>query len=321
MEFRQLGRTGVRVTPLCLGAMNFGMPGSDESEGIATIHAALDGGLNFIDTANVYSRGASEDIVGQALEGRRDNVVLATKVHGSMSDDVNDHGNSRRHIKRQCEASLRRLRTDWIDLYQLHRPDATTPIEESLQALDDLITEGKVAYAGISTYPAWETMEALAVAERHHLASGPVSEQPPYNLLERRIEADVIPLAQKYGLAILPWSPLASGILTGKYSGGTIPADTRLARWEADPASERFSAALDTASRLEKLAADAGMSLIQLALAWLMAQPGVTAPIIGPRDRAQLADNLAALDVSVGEDLQAAIDEIVPPKEAVFRLF
>ncbi len=319
MEYRQLGRTGTRVSTLCLGAMNFNDANADE--GVATIDAALDAGINFIDTANVYSRGQSEAVVGRALEGKRDGVVVATKVHGRMTDEgQNDYGNSRRHIKLQCEASLKRLRTDYIDLYQLHRPDPSTPVEESLQALDDLVREGKVHYVGFSTFlPAWQTMEALAIAERHHLASAPVCEQPPYNLLERRIEGDLVPLAKKHGLALIPWSPLAWGILTGKYSGG-VPEGSRLSRGDRT-SSEEFKSAVAKADALSKLAAGAGLSLIALSLAWLNHMEAVTSPIIGPKDRAQLADNLAAADVKLDDDLLARIDEIVPPQSVTFPLY
>ncbi|HZT64721.1 MAG TPA: aldo/keto reductase [Acidimicrobiales bacterium] len=319
MDYRQLGRTGVRVSPLCLGAMNFGGV-TDETESIATIHAALDAGINFVDTANVYSRGASESVVGKALKGRRDEVVLATKVHGAMGEGPNDNGNSRRHVKMQCEASLRRLQTDWIDLYQLHRPDDQTPIEETLEALDELVREGKVNYVGVSTFPAWQTMEAIGHAERWRLRSRPVCEQPPYNLLDRRVERDVVPLALKHGLGIIPWSPLASGVLSGKYSGGTIPEGSRLANYGITDADERFAPTLAKVQELEKIAANAGVGILPLALAWLMAQPGVTSPIIGPRDRQQLAANLAAVEVKVDDGVRAAIDEVSRPGRAILAL-
>jgi aryl-alcohol dehydrogenase-like predicted oxidoreductase len=298
--------------------MNFSSATQDEA--IATIHTALDSGINFIDTANVYSAGESETVVGQALQGKRDGVVLATKVHGQMgSDRVNGHGNGRRHIKAQCEASLRRLGTDRIDLYQLHRPDPATPIEETLEALDDLVRQGKVHYVGVSTYPAWRTMEALSVAQRSHLSSMPATEQPPYNLLDRRVESEVIPLCQEYGLGVLPWSPLAFGILTGKYSAG-VPEDTRLSSRPAMADRPDFPAAIARTAELQKVAEQAGLSLVELSLAWLMQQPGVTAPIIGPRNREQLADNLAAADVRLDAATLAEVDRIVPPQTAVFAL-
>lgn len=315
MDYRQLGRTGIRVSPICLGAMNWN--DANTEEGVASIHAALDRGINFIDTANIYSRGQSETVVGKALVGRRDQVVLATKVFGPMGDGPNERGNSRRHIIAECEASLRRLGTEWIDLYQLHRPDPATPIEESLLALDELVRAGKVRYVGFSTFPAWQTMEALAIADRRNLHSSPVCEQPPYNILERRVEADLVPLALKYGIGIIPWSPLASGLLTGKYSDGA-PAGGRLTANKEFIASPAFAASVDCVRGLTKLAENAGLTTTALALAWLIQQPAVTAPIIGPKDRAQLADNLAALDATLDAELLAAIDELAPPRQAIF---
>ncbi|MCB0049972.1 MAG: aldo/keto reductase, partial [Caldilinea sp.] len=213
MQYRSLGRTGVQVTPLCLGAMNFGGP-TDEAESIAIINRALDGGINFIDTANVYNAGESERIVGKALQqnGRRDEIVLATKVFGKMGEGPNEQGVTRYHIIKACEDSLRRLQTDRIDLYQLHRPSLTVPQDETLRAFDDLVRAGKVRYIGCSTFPAWKVMEALGVSQEEHLVRY-ISEQPPYNLLDRRIENELVPLAQAHGLALLPWSPLAGGIL------------------------------------------------------------------------------------------------------------
>lgn len=319
MQYRQLGKTGTRVSGLCLGMMNFNL--SNLEEGVATVRAALDAGINFVDTANVYSRGESEQVLGKALAGCRDDVVIATKVHGVMKDEeTNSFGNSRRHIKAQCEASLRRLGTDYIDLYQLHRPDPATPIEESLSALDDLVRAGKVHYVGFSTFPSWQTMEAIAWASSHGLASAPISEQPPYNIFDRRVELEVIPLAQKHGLAILPWSPLASGILTAKYSGGQVAEGTRLAALRFLAESPGFAAAVDKADQLAKLAGEAGLSATTLALAWLRQQPGVTAPIIGPRNRDQLAQNLACDGVVLDGELLAAIDDLAPARQAVYPL-
>jgi aryl-alcohol dehydrogenase-like predicted oxidoreductase len=217
MEYRQLGRSGVLVSPLCLGAMNFGSP-TPEDESIRIIHHALEAGINFIDTANRYVDGESERIVGKALaDGRRDKVILATKFHGPMSEDPNDQGNSRRHILQAVEDSLRRLNTDWIDLYQVHRPVFNIPQDETLRALDDLVHQGKVRYIGCSTFPAWKVMEALAISERYNLARF-ITEQPPYNLLDRRVENELVPLALRYEMSLIPWSPLANGILAGRYS-------------------------------------------------------------------------------------------------------
>ena len=207
MTYRNLGRTGVQVSPICLGAMNFGDPTSEE-DSVRIVDAAVDGGINFIDTANVYNAGESERIVGQALKqnGRRDQVVLATKAHGVMGPEPNDQGNSRYHLMRACEDSLRRLGTDHIDLYQIHRPSVEIPQDETLRALDDLVRSGKVRYIGCSTHPAWMVMEALMISERQGIARY-ISEQPPYNLLDRRIENELVPLARRYGIALLPWSP------------------------------------------------------------------------------------------------------------------
>src|SRR3954463_11785866 len=225
MEHRTLGRTGVKVSPLCLGAMMFGAWGNpDHDVSIRIIHAALDAGINFIDTADVYSRGESEEIVGKALKGRRDNVVLATKVHGPMGEDPNEFGNSRRWIVREVENSLRRLQTDWIDLYQIHRPEEDTDIDETLGALTDLVRAGKVRYIGSSTFPPSQIVEAQWAAEKRGRERF-VCEQPPYSMLIRAVEADVLPTCRRYGMGVIPWSPLAGGWLSGSYrKGADLPA-------------------------------------------------------------------------------------------------
>ena len=232
MDYRSLGRTGVMVSELCLGCANFG-GATSEADGMDIIDRAIDEGINFIDTANVYSRGASEIAVGKALKrnGKRDGIVLASKVHGRMDDeDILAAGNNRRHIIKQCEASLKRLQTDYIDLYQIHRPNSNIPIDETLRALDDLIRAGKARYIGSSTFPAWRVLESFWVAKELGLNRF-VSEQPPYHLLDRGIERELIPMAQSYGMAILPWSPLARGFLSGKYKRGEpIPGDSRFGR-------------------------------------------------------------------------------------------
>ncbi len=316
MEYRLLGRSGVRVSPLCLGTMNFGGP-TPEAEAVRLIHKALDRGINFIDTANMYNGGESERVVGKALKGHRNRVVLATKVHFPMSDDPNDRGNSRRHILQAVEASLQRLQTDWIDLYQIHRPVFDMPQDETLRALDDLVHQGKVRYLGCSTFPAWMVMEALAISERYGLARY-VTEQPPYNLLDRRIENELVPLAQRYGLGLLPWSPLAMGILAGRYNDPTAPPrDSRAARI-GDWAAARVTArGVQVARQLAKLAKARRMSASQLALLWVKDQPGVTAPIIGPRTEAHLDDALPVLDMQLDAETAAAMDELVPPGSAV----
>lgn len=320
MEYRPLGRTGVLVSPLCLGAMNFGGPTSEE-DSIRIIDRALDAGINFIDTANVYNRGESERIVGKALKqnGKRDQVVLATKVHGRMGDGPNDQGNSRYHIIKACEDSLQRLQTDHIDLYQVHRPSLTIPQDETLRALDDLVRQGKVRYIGCSTHPAWMVMEAIAISEQLGIARY-ISEQPPYNLLDRRIENELIPLAQRYGLAILPWSPLAGGILAGRYAKGQpFPEDSRAGRQGgAGMFAERITQkALDVAEKLAERAHERGMTPSQLALLWCKDQPGVTSPIIGPRTMAHLEDALPVLEMTLSDEDRAFCDELVHPGNAV----
>ena len=313
---RKLGRTGAKVSPLCLGAMNFGGRTS-EPDSIAIIHRFLDYGLNFIDTANVYSRGVSETFVGNALKGRRHEAFLATKVHGRMGDAPNDQGNSRVHIMSQVEKSLQRLQTDYIDLYWIHRPDGSTPIDETLRALDDLVRQGKVRYIGCSTFPAWQTMEALATSEKLNVERF-IAEQPPYNLMDRSLEEEVVPLCQKYELGIMPWGPLAEGWLTGTYrKGQPLPTGTRIESKKLNFEAHYIEQRLDVIEALIKVAQSKGCSLSQLALAWLIAQPGVTAPIIGPRTMEQLEDNLLALNVELNADDFAAIDVIVPPKTRV----
>jgi len=317
MEYRDLGRTGVKVSPLCLGAMNFPEP-SGEQESIEIINRALDGGINFIDTANVYQRGASEKIVGRALKGngRRNEVVLATKVYGTMGEGPNEQGVSRYHIIQSCEDSLRRLQTDRIDLYQLHRPGLAVPQDETLRAFDDLIRAGKVRYIGCSTHPAWMVMEALSISEKFGL-NRYVSEQPPYNLVDRRIENELIPLAQKYGLALLPWSPLAGGILAGRYNDPEdYPEGSRAAAgdWFARRVNR---AGIEVAVKVGEMAKERGLTTAQLALLWVKDQPGVTAPIIGPRTLAHLEAALGILDKNLDEADVPLFDELVHPGNAV----
>jgi aryl-alcohol dehydrogenase-like predicted oxidoreductase len=323
MEYRSLGRTGMQVSPLCLGAMMFGAWGEpDHDVSIKIIHRALDAGINFIDTADVYSQGESEEIVGKALAGgRRDDVIVATKVHGQMGvpageqGDPNKRGNSRRWIIAEVENSLRRLQTDWIDLYQLHRPDPGTDVEESLAALTDLQRQGKIRAFGSSTYPAHEMVEAQWVSERRGLGRF-VTEQPPYSILVRGIEADVLPVAEKYGMGVIPWSPLAGGWLTGRYrKGEDVPESRRAQRLPGryDLSKPANQAKLDAVEELALLAEDAGITLIHLALAFTLAHPAVTSPIIGPRTMEQLESQLGAVDVTLSEDILDRIDKIVPP--------
>ena len=317
MEQRSLGRTGVSVSPLCLGTMMFGAWGNrDHDDSIRVIHRALDAGINFLDTADVYSRGESEEIVGKALAGgRRDDVVLATKVHGTMGDDPNQFGNSRRWIVREVESSLRRLKTDRIDLYQIHRPETDTDIDETLGALTDLVRAGKVRAIGSSTFPASQIVEAQWVAERRGRERF-VCEQPPYSMLVRGIEADVLPTCERHGMGVIPWSPLAGGWLSGRNrKGAELPSTHRAERIPARydlslPGNQRK---LEAADALGALADDSGISLIELAIAFVIRHPAVTAAIIGPRTMEQLESQLGAADVELSDQVLDRIDEIVPP--------
>jgi aryl-alcohol dehydrogenase-like predicted oxidoreductase len=316
MEHRTLARTGVHVSPLCLGAMMFGGWGeADHDESIRIVHRALDAGINFIDTADVYSRGESETIVGKALAGRRDNVVLATKFHGTMGDDVNEAGNSRRWIFREVEASLKRLQTDWIDLYQVHRWDPWTDHEETLGALSDLVAQGKVRYIGSSTYPAPQIVKAQWVARERALQRF-VCEQPPYSILVRGIEADVLPTCLEHGMGAIAWSPLAGGWLTGRWrKGAEAPTSRRAERipQRYDLSLPANQAKLEAADALAQLADEAGMSLIDMALAFVLNHPAITAAIIGPRTMEQLESQLGAADVQLDSALLDRIDQIVAP--------
>jgi aryl-alcohol dehydrogenase-like predicted oxidoreductase len=325
MNYRSFGRTGMKVTPLCLGCMMFGGKTTPD-DSYAIIDRALDAGINFLDTANVYSRGRSEEVTGQALKrnGKRQKVVLATKVHGRMADDdPNMEGNSRRHLIEQCDASLRRLQTDYIDIYQIHRPQSDMAIDETLRALDDLVRAGKVRYIGTSTYAAWQVAESIWIAKELGLNRF-VSEQPPYHILDRRIERELIPMAQTYGIGLIPWSPLAGGLLTGKYSRNTPPpADSRFANVETNPHLQRrmVEAIFDVVEGLTPLADAKGITLSQFVLAWTMHQPGITSPIIGPRTMEQLEDNLGAFDVTITDEDRKAVDELVPPGRMVSAFY
>ena len=323
METRVLGGTGVRVSSYCLGAMMFGPMGNpDEDDCVRIVHRALDGGINFIDTADVYSRGRSEEIVGRALRGRRDDVVLATKVHGRMGDDPNMRGNARRWIVREIEESLRRLGTDHVDLYQLHRPDPDTELEETLEAMTDLVRQGKVRYVGTSAFPAWQLVEAQWTAERRNVVR-PRCEQCSYSILVRAAERDVFPVARRYGMGVIAYSPLAGGWLTGKYRlGQEPPGGSRMERSrsmggrfgprfdESRPQVQRRYEAVDA---LARVAEKAGVPPAHLALAFTLAHPAVTSAIIGPRTMDQLEDLLAGSDVRLDPEILDAIDEVVPP--------
>jgi aryl-alcohol dehydrogenase-like predicted oxidoreductase len=316
MKNRNLGSTGIKVSQLCLGAMMFGAWGNpDHEDSIRIIHAALDAGINFVDTADMYSAGESEEIVGKALAGRRDNVILATKVHGAMSFDPNEQGNSRRWIIRECENSLRRLGTDYIDLYQIHRPDPEMDVDETLAGLTDLIRQGKVRYAGSSTFPASSIVEAQWTAERRQRERF-VCEQPPYSLLARGVEAEVLPVCLKYGMGVIPWSPLAGGWLSGKWrKDGSELGSRRSAMLpdRYDLSKPGNQAKLDAADALANLADKSGISLIHLALAFVTNHPAVTSAIIGPRTMEHLESQIGAADVTLDAEVLDQIDNIVPP--------
>lgn len=319
MEYRKLGRSGVLVSPLCLGTMNFGGP-TNEEDSFEIMRKAVDGGINFFDTANVYNKGESERIIGKFLKENdlREQVFLATKANGRMGDGPNDAGASRYHIIKACEDSLRRLQTDHIDLYQLHRPPLTHPQDETLRAFDDLIRAGKVRYIGCSTHPAWMVMEALSFSERYGL-NRYISEQPPYNLLDRRIENELIPLCQKYELAIIPWSPLAMGILAGRYpKTDEYPGDSRAHLWDSSMVRARVTQrGIDVGKAVANMAQERGMTASQLSLLWVKDQPGITSPIIGPRTLAHLEDTLGIIDKTLDDADRPLFDELVHPGTAV----
>lgn len=311
MRYRSLGRTGIQVSTYCLGAMMFGkMANQDHDECVRMIHKALDFGINFIDTADAYSRGDSEMIVGKALKGRRDDVVLATKAFLPMGDDPNQRGSSRRWLTRAVEDSLRRLQTDYIDLYQVHRPAPDTDVEETLSVLTDLMRQGKVRAIGASTFPAADIVEAQWVAERRGLARFR-TEQPPYSILNRSIEREVLPACQRYGMGVMAWSPLAKGMLTGKYRKQGAQPDTLRAKFF--PKAMSHEASLDAVEKLIPLAESAGISLMHMALAFVVSHPAMTSAIIGPRTMEQLDGLLAGADVVLSDEILNRIDEIVPP--------
>ena len=315
MELRPLGRTGVQVSKLCLGTMMFGAWGNaDHDDSIRVIHRALDAGINFVDTADVYSEGESEEIVGKALKGRRDDVVLATKFWGPMGEDANQGGVSRRWIIAEVENSLRRLGTDHIDLYQMHRPVPGTDVDETLGALTDLVRQGKVRYIGSSSFSAGGIVEAQWTARERRLERFR-TEQPPYSLLVRGIELDVLPTAQRHGMGILTYSPLAGGWLSGSWSADsspTSPARQRLAaRFDMSLAENQRK--LEAVEQLAEVADDAGLSMIELAIAFVVNHPAVTSAIIGPRTMEQLDSQLPAADVALDAAVLDRIDEIVRP--------
>lgn len=302
------------VSVPCLGTMTFGWEphdwGSDETESLAVLNKALEMGVNFLDTADIYGRGSSESILGKGLKGKRDKLVVASKCHFRMDDDdPNAYGNSRRNIIQACEASLSRLQTDWIDLYQIHRPQAAIPIDETLRALDDLIRAGKVRYVGCSTFAAWQVAEAHYVA-RALGASAFVTEQPPYNLLDRRIERELLPFCRTYELGVLPWSPLAGGQLTGKYLEGR-PQGARYS--SSDPSGRVNKQSVEATRRIKRIADQSGLSLLELSLGWVASQPGVTTPIVGARSVDQLERTIQACQTKISPKVMERIDRVLPP--------
>ena len=318
MEYRLLGRTGVRIAPLCLGSDNFANP-TPEAESIAMIERAMDAGINLVDTSNSYAKGESERIIGRALaaSGRRHQVLIATKAYYPVGPGPNDRGNSRLHLMKACEDSLRRLQVDHVDLYQLHRPSFELPIDETMQALTDLVRQGKVRYVGCSTTPAWKAMEAIMVSELKGYVRF-VSEQPPYNLLDRRIENEMVPMCQEYQMGILPWSPMAMGILAGRYADAVDPPAESRASLRGGIYAERVTArGIEVGRRFVALARERGVSPAQLAVLWVKDQPGITAPLIGPRTLEQLEHFLPVMEMQLDEQLRAACDALVPPGSAV----
>jgi len=315
MDYRLLGRTGVSVSPLCLGTMMFGAWGNqDVDDSIRIIHHALDAGINFVDTADVYSGGESEEILGKALAGRRDEVVLATKFFMPMGTAPNQSGGSRKWIMQEVENSLRRLGTDYLDLYQVHRPSALMDVEETLGALTDLVRQGKVRYIGSSSYSGSQIVEAQVASRDRNLARF-VTEQPPYSILVRGIEEDVLPTTQRYGMGTLSYSPLAGGWLSGKWRKDAAPTATSAARPSArfDMASVANQQKLQVVDALAQVADEAGITLIELALAFVINHPGITSAIIGPRTMEQLVSQLPAADVTLSTEILDRIDELVAP--------
>ncbi|MBL8087562.1 MAG: aldo/keto reductase [Chthonomonas sp.] len=317
MEFRSLGRTGVQVSVACMGTMTFGWEpddwGSHEDDCYKIVDKAISLGINFFDTADVYARGTSEKILGKAIKGKRDDLIIATKCHGKMSDtDPNMWGNSRRHVIQACEDSLKRLKTDWIDLYQIHRPQPSIPIDETLRGLEDLVRAGKIRYAGCSTFAAWQVTEAHYVA-RHLGLSGFVSEQPPLNLLDRRAERELLPFCRTYEYAVIPWSPLAGGQLSGKYLDGAKGARYS----KSDPMKRLSGASREAIARYKKIADRYEITMTELALGWVASRPGVTSPIIGARSEQQLEQAVKGCLTKLSPKAEEQIDRVLRPGEFI----
>lgn len=322
MIYRALGRSGLKISPLCLGTDNFANPTS-EDEAAHIIDLALDGGINIIDTSNSYAKGECERIIGRALKasGRRDEVILATKFHYPTGTGPNDRGNTRHHLIRACDESLRRLQTDYIDLYQTHRPDFEVPLDETLRGLDDLIQAGKVRYIGSSTAPAWHVLEGLMVSEMKSYVRF-TSEQSPYNLLDRRLENEMVPMCQRHGVGLITWSPLAMGMLAGRYANADAPpADSRIALRGGIYAERVTRRGVEVGNQFAMLARAQGFDPAQLAVLWVKEQPGISAAIVGPRTAEQLRNLLPVLEMSLSDEIRAACDELVSPGSVVASFF
>jgi aryl-alcohol dehydrogenase-like predicted oxidoreductase len=318
MQYRSLGRSGMKVSPICLGTFNFANPTSEE-DSIRLVERAVAAGINFLDTSNNYTNGESERILGRAISriGNRHSLVVATKAHFPVGPGPNDSGNSRLHLVRACEDSLKRLGTDYVDLYQLHRASFDIPIDETLGALTDLVRQGKIRYIGCSTFPSWKVMESLMVSELKNLARF-ISEQPPYNLLDRRIENELVPLCKDYGIGIIPYAPMAQGVLAGRYNAAVdFPPDSRAGRLGGVFAGRVNQAGIEIGRQISALARDNKLLPAQLSVLWVKDQPGITAPIFGPRTLDQLDQILPVLDMSLSEELRLACDKLVPPGSAV----
>ena len=322
MNYRTLGRSGLKISPLCLGTDNFANP-TPEEEAARIIDLALDAGINIIDTSNSYAKGECERIIGRALKanGRRDEVILATKFHYPTGTGPNDRGNTRHHLMRACEESLRRLQTDHIDLYQTHRPDFEVPLDETLRGLDDLVRAGKVRYIGSSTAPAWHVLEAIMVSEFKGYVRF-TSEQSPYNLLDRRIENELVPMCQRHGLGLITWSPLAMGMLAGRYtSADAPPADSRIALRGGIYAERVTTRGVEVGNQFAALARARGFDPAQLAVLWVKEQPGISAAIVGPRTAEQLRNLLPVLEMSLSDEIRTDCDELVSPGSVVASFF
>jgi aryl-alcohol dehydrogenase-like predicted oxidoreductase len=322
MEYRLLGRTGLKVSPLCLGTANFADP-TPEEECISIVNRAIEAGMNLIDTADSYAHGECERIIGKALplNNIRQKVLLATKVHYPIGSGPNESGNSKLHIIKACEDSLCRFNTDYIDIYQIHRPSPDVAVEETLGALTDLVRQGKIRYAGCSTHPAWQVMEALMVSEKYGYARY-ILEQSPYNLLDRRIENELVPMCKAYGLGILAWAPMAMGVLLGRYSSDVdYPADSRAALRGGIYAERVTQRGIEVGDRFVQLAKETGISPAQLSILWAKDQDGITAPLIGPRSVRQLEELLPVLEMQLDSEVREACDGLVPPGSAAADFF